>query len=196
MGPFSFVPGMECRHGVVSLHHKVRGSLRKNGLPEIQLSQNTVGYIEKDWGKSFPRGWVWLQTNHLNGETEPCCLMVSAGRVPWVTGAFRGFIAALYYRGEFLPFTTYNGAKFELTLTDDCARMVFWRKQKKLAITAYHAPGVELISPTPEEGMMGRVNESMLATADVRLSKNGKTVLDTKASWLGFEIGGDASSWK
>jgi len=204
MGPFSFVPGMECRHGVVSLHHQVHGSLRKNNLSAVHLSKSAVGYIEKDWGKSFPRGWVWLQTNHLEGESEPCCLMVSAGRVPWVTGAFRGFIAALYYRGELLPFTTYNGSKFDLSLEDSCAHMVFWRKQgglheagqKKLSITAYHAPGVDLTSPIPEGGMLGRVNESMLATAKVSLSENGITVLETNASWVGFEIGGDAASWK
>jgi len=196
MGPFSFVPGMECRHGVVSLHHNVKGSLRFSKQSELQFSPTTVGYIEKDWGKSFPRGWVWLQSNHLTSETEPCCLMVSAGRVPWVTGAFRGFIAAIYFQGQFIPFTTYNGSRFELNLAGECAHMVFWRKRKKLSITAYHAPGVDLVSPVSQDGMMGRVNESMLATADVRLTENGKTVLETTASWVGFEIGGDAASWK
>ncbi len=204
MGPFSFVPGMECRHGVVSLHHAIHGSLQRKNESEIQLSSSTVGYIEKDWGKSFPRGWVWLQTNHLAGETEPCCLMVSAGRVPWITGAFRGFIAALYFRGEFHPFTTYNRASFDLELSKDSAHMVFSRgtsrrnagKGKTLTITAYHAPGVDLISPLPSDGMHGRVNESLLATAEVRFSEEGKTILDTTANWLGFEIGGDAASWK
>lgn len=204
MGPFSFVPGMECRHGVVSLHHKAEGSLRQNKEPERELSSSTIGYIEKDWGKSFPRGWVWLQTNHLATETEPCCLMVSAGRVPWVTGAFRGFIAVLYFRGTFLSFTTYNGAKFELNLDNDSAHMVFSRgtsrrtagKGKTLTITAHHAPGVDLISPVPDNGMHGRVNESMLATAKVLLTEDGITTLETDASWLGFEIGGDASTWK
>ncbi|MFK8058238.1 MAG: tocopherol cyclase family protein [Saprospiraceae bacterium] len=208
MGPFSFVPGMECKHGVMSLHHTVQGSFHSrpavlqdqtqalNKQPAIQLSPTTVGYIEKDWGKSFPRGWVWLQTNHLAGETEPCCLMVSAGRVPWVTGAFRGFITAIHFRGRFIPFTTYNGARFELTLEDDCARMVFSRKGIKLTIIAFHAPGVDLISPIPGDGMLGRVNESMQATATVTLTENGKTLLETTASWVGFEIGGDAASWK
>lgn len=23
------------------------------------------GYIEKDWGQSFPAAWVWLQINYL-----------------------------------------------------------------------------------------------------------------------------------
>lgn len=196
MGPFSFVPGMECRHGVVSLHHSVRGSFRQNNKPVLQLSPQAVGYIEKDWGRSFPRGWVWLQSNHLASETEPCCLMVSAGRVPWITGAFRGFIAAIHFQGRFIPFTTYNGARFELNLEEDCARMVFSRKGIKLTITAYHAPGVELISPIPGDGMMGRVNESMQATADVTLTEKGVALLETKASWVGFEIGGDAASWK
>ena len=196
MGPFSFVPGMECKHGVVSLYHEVRGSLQRNQDAEVQFSPSTIGYIEKDWGKSFPRGWVWLQTNHLESETEPCCLMVSAGRVPWVTGAFRGFIAVLYFQGRFLSFTTYNGAGFDLNLDNDRAHMVFSRKGKTLTINAHHAPGVDLISPIPDDGMHGRVNESMLATAEVLLSEDGVTTLETDASWLGFEIGGDAPTWK
>jgi len=205
MGPFSFVPGMECRHGVVSLHHTVRGSLRTlstdgtqalKNEPVLQLSPQAVGYIEKDWGRSFPRGWVWLQTNHLEGETDPCCLMVSAGRVPWITGAFRGFITAIHFRGRFIPFTTYNGARFELTLEDNYARMEFSRKGIKLSITAFHAPGVDLISPILGDGMLGRVNESMQATARVRLTEHNHTLLDSTARYVGFEIGGDAASWK
>ena len=26
---------------------------------------NGIGYIEKDWGKSFPNSWIWMQTNHF-----------------------------------------------------------------------------------------------------------------------------------
>ena len=52
MGPFSFVPFMECYHGVVNIDHKISGSLMINN-EEIDFTDG-YGYIEKDWGKSFP----------------------------------------------------------------------------------------------------------------------------------------------
>ena len=63
MGWFSFAPFMECYHGVVSLDHSLKGSLTVNG-EEIDFT-NGRGYIEKDWGVSFPKGYIWMQTNHF-----------------------------------------------------------------------------------------------------------------------------------
>ncbi len=185
MGPFTFIPRMECRHGVVSLHHQVIGTI--NGC---ELSGEAVGYIEKDWGRSFPRQWVWLQTNHLVSETEPCCLMVSAGRVPLLGTSFTGFIAALWWRGRFLPFTTYNGARIDIELAEDSVQLDFRRRLLRLKVVAHHAPGVELMAPAHDDGMVGRVNESLLAWAEVELWEGKQALLQTRAEWVGFEVGG------
>lgn len=190
MGPFSFIPAMECRHGVVSLHHEVAGMLRIDGGEEQTFSPSTVGYLEKDWGRSFPRCWVWLQTNHFDGETSPCSLLVSAGRVPFAGSAFTGFIAALYWRGRFFPFTTYGFAKMNLKLEEDVAQLVFSRKRQKLTIKAHHAPGVELVAPEGAGQMIGRVNESLQAWAEIELIENDEVVLSTTARWMGLEVGG------
>ena len=69
MGWFSFAPFMECYHGVVSLDHSVKGSLTVNG-EEIDFT-NGRGYIEKDWGFSFPKGYIWMQTNHFEAAKAP-----------------------------------------------------------------------------------------------------------------------------
>ena len=69
MGWFSFAPFMECYHGVVSLDHSLKGSLTVNG-EEIDFT-NGRGYIEKDWGFSFPKGYIWMQTNHFEAAQAP-----------------------------------------------------------------------------------------------------------------------------
>ena len=190
MGPFSFIPGMECRHGVVSLYHKVEGSITLDDSKKKAFSSSTVGYLEKDWGRSFPRCWVWLQTNHFEGETSPCSLMVSAGRVPFAGSSFTGFIAALYWRGRFIPFTTYGLSNMKLSLKDDVAHLVFSRKRQKLSIIAHHAPGVDLVAPQGAGQMIGRVNESLQAWADIEFSENGEVLLRTTTRWMGLEVGG------
>jgi hypothetical protein len=48
MGPFAYIPFLECYHGVVSMYHQIRGSVSW-GDETISLD-NGIGYIEKDHG--------------------------------------------------------------------------------------------------------------------------------------------------
>lgn len=59
MGPYRFVPLMECRHSVFSLIHTVAGSLTLNGQT-LDFSDG-AGYIEGDRGRSFPKRYLWTQ---------------------------------------------------------------------------------------------------------------------------------------
>ena len=58
MGPYTFVPFMECYHGIVNIRHRIEGTLVIGG-EAVDLTGGE-GYIEKDWGRSFPSSWVWL----------------------------------------------------------------------------------------------------------------------------------------
>ncbi len=196
MGPFSFVPGMQCKHGVVSLHHRVSGTLHLGGHAPITLSPQAVGYIEKDWGSSFPLRWTWLQTNHLDGETEPSCLLVSAGVVPWVTGAFDGHIAAVLWRGRLEVFATYNGSRFQQTTSGDDVQLSFLKPRPthspwlRIETARPRGHGVDLVAPIASGGMAGKVNESLTATARVRFGRGTTLLLDTTTRYTGFELGG------
>ena len=52
MGWYQFVPFMQCYHGVVSLNHRLNGTITMNN--ETYNFDNGQGYIEKDWGRSMP----------------------------------------------------------------------------------------------------------------------------------------------
>ena len=94
MGWYSFVPFMECYHGVVSVHHTIEGKLTLNGK-EIDFSGG-IGYMEKDWGVSFPSSWIWMQTNHFDSE-QPVCLMASVANIPWLRTHFIGYIVGFLF---------------------------------------------------------------------------------------------------
>ena len=55
MGPYTFVPFMECYHGIVSMDHTIMGNLILN-QKHISFDHGR-GYIEKDWGRSFPTAY-------------------------------------------------------------------------------------------------------------------------------------------
>ncbi len=85
MGPFSFIPGMECYHGIVNISHTISGTLTINGI-EVDMTGGE-GYIEKDWGKSFPDSWIWLQANHFENSTTS--FMFSVAHIPLLGSNFK-----------------------------------------------------------------------------------------------------------
>ncbi|NLY09299.1 MAG: hypothetical protein GXZ11_05310 [Tissierellia bacterium] len=104
MGPFSYLPFMECIHGIVSLHHYLKGALQIN---ERTISFNRgIGYIEKDWGQSFPKYYIWMQSNHFT--KRPSCLFFSWADIPLGPYQFPGFICHLWINGQHHRFATYN----------------------------------------------------------------------------------------
>lgn len=186
MGWYSFVPFMECYHGVVSLHHHIEGRIqyREQTLP----FDGGIGYMEKDWGTSFPGAWIWMQTNHFD-QDQPVCLMASVARIPWIGSAFTGFIAGFLWEGQLHRFATYTGAKLQATVQDGCAKLVFEDKRHRLEATAWPAEGAALISPLKGE-MTGKVNESIQARIEVVFCKDGKQVFSGTGKHAGLEIAG------
>jgi len=81
MGPFSFIPWMECYHGVVNISHTIVGSLMYNG-GALDMTGGE-GYIEKDWGKSFPKSWIWMQANHFSTPKASFMFSLCAHSVAW-----------------------------------------------------------------------------------------------------------------
>lgn len=79
MGVFRHCPAMECNHGILSMRHQLWGRLTMNG--EEYSFDNGIGYAEKDWGSSFPKRYLWVQSNHF--EEEPCSIVASVADVPF-----------------------------------------------------------------------------------------------------------------
>ena len=113
MGWYSFVPGMQCYHGIVSLYHTLQG-VTTGSLGEIYWG-NGIGYIEKDWGSSFPKCWIWTHCNHFKDST-PASLMASVAHIPWMGKYFPGFIVVLWIDGKEYRFATYNRSKMKCTV--------------------------------------------------------------------------------
>ena len=187
MGWYAYMPFMQCYHGLVSMNHQVSGNLNMNGH-DFQLS-NANGYIEKDWGSSFPKAWIWNQCNTFSKEDD-LSIFASVAHIPWLGSHFIGFIAALYWRGKIEVFATYNRSQNKTHLLDDSVHMVFTKGKKRLEVLATHAEGAELISPISGE-MRGKVNESLLAKVELSYFENNCCVLKDYGSFAGLELGGE-----
>lgn len=179
MGWYSFVPGMECYHGILSMDHAVEGFIEVNGIRK-DLNGGR-GYIEKDWGVSMPSSWIWMQTNHF--DRNGISLSGSIAKIPWLGNYFTGYIFGFLYNKKLYKFTTYSGAKVtDLDVTDDKIKIRLENKAYCLDINADRSEGVEL--PAPKLGeMTAKVNESLHSSINITLLR--KTGSDTKLIYSG-----------
>ncbi|MBW4436426.1 MAG: hypothetical protein KME04_04790 [Pleurocapsa minor GSE-CHR-MK-17-07R] len=189
MGPFGWLPIMECYHGVLKFDHEVTGRLTVDGEP-LDFTGGR-GYVEKDWGKSFPAGWVWMQTNHFS--RTGISFSASVAVVPLLGGWFPGFLAGVSIDGVRHVFATYTGARStKLEVTDDHVLWVLEDNSKRLEIFATRADATLL--PGPNRHDMGtRVPETLKATIHVKLTEHGASValLDDTGECAGLEVAGD-----
>lgn len=202
MGPFRFVPLMQTYHGVLSLDHRLEGTLKVNRR-KVEFSGGR-GYIEKDWGKTFPRAYIWTQSNHFS---EPgISLTASAATIPWLGSWFRGFLVGFWFRGTLYRFTTYLGSTLEsLRVSDQTVRWVL-RGTRRSSPDRKH-PGYRLIVEiergaggllsSPElDGMTPRILESLTANLKVALDsldEHGQvigSIYEGRGACAGLEVAG------
>jgi tocopherol cyclase len=191
MGWYAFVPGMECYHGVISFDHLIEGRLDLNG--KMLDFSGGRGYIEKDWGRSFPKYHIWIQTNHF--EKQGTSLMVSIANVPWLGSSFDGFIAGLWHAGRLYPFATYTGAKITSIHYHENNLLIQIRSKKyRLELDLSYLKGAELKTPILGE-MQGRLSESLSASTHLKLVKlqkrNKEIVFEGLGRHTGLEIEGE-----
>jgi tocopherol cyclase len=188
MGWFAWIPFMECYHGVLSFDHSLHGALNIEGVDHS--FDGGRGYIEKDWGKSFPSGYIWFQSNHF--ETPGICLTASIAMIPWLGRAFRGFIIGLQMKGKLYRFATYTGAHTErLGLQNGRVEWVISDQHFRLELQVVQAGGGLIYGPTRQD-MGKRVDETLDASVSVRLSEHGgKVIYEGNGRHAGLEINGD-----
>lgn len=188
MGPYSFVPFMECHHGIINIHSHLKGFINYNGK-QVDFNEGS-GYVEKDWGKSFPHSWIWLQSNSF--KTRDTSLMFSIASIPWLGREFDGLIAFLKLGDSFFRFATYTGARVrELKIDERVLNIEIEDPRHVLCLKAAVGPGGML--KAPKKGLMEvEITESIMSTVEARLvEKSGKLVFHDMGVNTGLELAGD-----
>lgn len=187
MGPFSFVPFMECYHGIINIQHDITGILSINNR-NINFTKG-YGYLEKDWGKSFPEAWVWIQSNHFSQNNVS--FMFSIAKIPWMGGHFTGFVSFLRIGESFYRFASYTNAKIKkFNYENNSVDIVVADSRYSMSINAEYSSGGSLMAP--KNGNMDRkIIESLTSEVLVVLrNKNGDILFNGRGINVGMEIAG------
>jgi tocopherol cyclase len=185
MGWYSFVPFMECKHGVVSMYHTLKGGLLI-GDTYVDFDGGT-GYIEKDWGSSFPESWIWLHCNTFASTNSS--FTFSVAKIPWLGSYFIGFISFLKIEGKFINLSTWSKARIEkLEYADNNLKISITNKKYILEVEALNQQAGPLKAPVL--GSMTRIiKETVDATLFLKLSDHGgNTLFHDKGTRAGMEL--------
>ena len=176
MGPFRFVPFMECRHSVFSMRHTVNGCLTVNGTDYI--FQDAIGYLEGDRGHSFPKTYAWTQCSFAEGS-----LSLAVADIPFGVFHFTGVIAAILWRGRELRLATYLGAKATRIQNGEIEI-----RQGGYVLTARLLESFAHPLRAPAAGAMTRtIRESAACHAAYRLQSDGQTLFAFESDTASFE---------
>ena len=177
MGPFKYIPFMQCRHSVYSMRHQVGGNLSINNQ-HINFQSGT-GYMEGDCGTSFPSRYIWTQCFFGNGS-----LMLSAADIPMLGFNFTGIIGVIFLSGKEYRIATYLGAKIsEIDSSSITVVQGSYKLNAKLIKTNAHSLAA------PNNGKMNRIiHESASCKAYYKFSYKNKILCEFISDRASFEF--------
>ena len=177
MGPFKFIPFMQCRYRVYSMLHKVSGEISVNN--QTFKFEKGLGYIEGDCGRSFPKKYIWTQCCFKNNS-----LMLSVADIPFLGIHFTGIIGVVLLNGKEYRIATYLGAKIE-QISDNTVTL----KQGGFEFTAKLLKKNSQPLAAPTNGNMCRtIHESASCTAYYRFSHKDRILCEFTTDKASFEF--------
>ena len=186
MGPFGYLPFLECIHEVISLNHLTSGNININGK-QINFTDGN-GYIESDAGTSFPKSYIWVQSNHFKNCEFPVSLMCAIAKVPVLSKSIRGFICVLSVSGKEYRFATYNFSEIKrLSKSQNNLSIILSKGNLELNLEISGENGAELAAPT-KGSMEQKIKENIDAKVKVELKKNGELIFKGIGINTGYEI--------
>lgn len=184
MGPFSYFPSMECNHAVLSMKSNVSGSLHFND--NLINFDNGVAYIEKDWGTSFPKSYIWCQSNEFLA--FPANFMLSIAKIPLGNLNFTGIISDISFENKEYKFTTYYGAKLKkYDVNNNSIFIEIQQGNKTLSVSSLSENSNFLLAPS--NGKMNKeILESISSKINVQIKEKDKIIFSNSGFNSGLEI--------
>lgn len=189
MGPFSYYPFMQCNHGILCINADTKGKI-DTGKKEMDFEDGSV-YIEKDWGSSFPKSYVWVQCNKFEGGVAK--LSLSIADVPFLMSSFRGVIAVFQRGKRQYVFSSYYFARIKkLEVSKEAAEIELKQGDYVLRVAVDSNKNIQLLAPH-RGAMKENVYESITARIFVQLYYKKRLIYEAKGSEAGYEYRPDDS---
>jgi tocopherol cyclase len=191
-GLLSFLPIFEPGWQVLMAHGLATGWIEWQG--NRYEFTNAPAYSEKNWGRSFPQKWFWINCNYFYGEAD-LALTAGGGRRQVLTWMEEVAMIGVHYQGEFYEFVPWN-AQVHWQIDP-------WGKWQMQADNYFYQ--VELTGSTDlvgtmvqvptDRGLVYRCRDTTHGLLSLVLKdRSGKVIVSACSSLAGLETGGQAWS--
>lgn len=190
MGFYNYLLFMECYSQVCILNGDIEGGLEINGT-YVDFTGGKV-YVEKNWGCSFPKSWLWIQSNSFDNPT--ISVTCSLATIPFPIKDFRGFLIGVTVDGKFYSFTTINRSKLNLKNNKEDIELVTYNKNYKLTLKTSTNKNDFVLCMGPKNGeMIPLVRETLCGCVEMLLEdiKTNKVIFKGIGKSTGVEYGGE-----
>jgi hypothetical protein len=111
MGYNYFIPNLPCYHSVLNRSHMISGSIR-NGSSEFLLNDD-IGYMEKNWGTSFPDKYVWMHA--IDPHNPSVQILFSQAEIKWMGKTFVKHVGYVHFQERHIDLRTLRNCKIFIT---------------------------------------------------------------------------------
>lgn len=188
IGVFTHIPFLQSHHAIMSIRHEINGLLTINGQ-DLGFEKG-CGYIEKNWGHSFPKSWLWMQANPF--QDSEASFMLSIAKIPLMGIWFTGLVGFLNDGEKTYHFATHLGHGLAF-LEENEGDVYIHIKGPKYHLRVYAEIGETATLIAPTKGQMDRnIKESLNSSLYVELSdKRHNIIFRDSAHIAGLKISGD-----
>lgn len=192
MGFYNYLSFMQCYSQVCAVDGCIMGKLSING--EIVDFTGGKLYIEKNWGRSFPYSYIWVQGNSFReGDGSVTC---SIGHIPlpFPCRSFTGFLIGIYASGRFYKFTSINRSTLSINCNNEKVIMETKNREYLLRLEASYKQEVFMNLYAPCDGkMIPMASETLNGNLTVTLydKKRNLIIFNDDCSSAGIELSGN-----
>lgn len=192
MGPFKLLPFLKSYHEVLSLTHTIMGEINFNNK-EINFNEGK-GALDKDWGKSFPNVWIWMQCNHF--QNHDAAIMVGVARMPVYFNYYTAFAMPFYFNDKVETYANYTGAHIaKLYRYKGYIHLIITEKSKVIDLKIFGKEDIPLVA-SPMGNLIRDVYEYTGAKVEIKVTQGGRVVFEDIGEYAYLKIGGNTSKLK
>ena len=190
-GWLSYLPIFEPGWQILMAHGLATGWIDWNGKRYEFTDAPT--YKEKNWGRSFPQRWFWLNCNSFTDEPD-LALTAGGGRREVLWWMESVALLCLHHRDQFYEFVPWNAqVSWQIEPWGKWQMQAVNRDYEITLTGTTDTPGTPLRVPT-EQGLIFACRDTMKGQLTLELrDRRGKTLIKADSDLCGLEIGG--SQW-
>jgi hypothetical protein len=173
MGYNYVIPNLPCYHAILNKSHKVSGEIRTKNTCFVMDQE--MGYLEKNWGISFPENYIWLHAvDPTNAEVN---LLFSQAEIKYMGRTFLRHLGYLKFKDDYIDLHQLKSIVVSSSsISPEKQHIRFSSKLIELEISIIL--GQQIIFKGPQDGALSRdIVHYTDAFIEVKLKRNSETTL-------------------